>query len=216
MAYDGQFSGVQPNGRGTCMYQGSPESCEYYNGARVDALYKTRQENERMQLAQEKARQQQEQARQQQAQARQSEDGNWGLKAVVIGGMAAIAGKSGIPIDKQVEIVGNVATDVLSDGKTSNTAQMLSRQQQQIASKSSGTGSTGSSSSPAASAYQNFHYTYSCGDGNKSQDIAYKSQQCLNAKKFWYSTYACNDVANMEKATAGCVSGCGNRMCDEK
>jgi hypothetical protein len=139
MTYDGLFSGVQPNGRGTCVYQGAPESCEYYNGARVDALYKTRQDNERTQLAQEKARQQQEQARQQQAQAqaRQSKDSNWGLKAMVIGGVAAIAGNSGIAIDKQVEIVSNVATDVLSDGKTSNTSNMLSNQQQEVINKSS-------------------------------------------------------------------------------
>jgi hypothetical protein len=139
MTYDGLFSGVQPNGRGTCVYQGAPESCEYYNGARVDALYKTRQDNERTRLAQEKARQQQEQARQQQAQAqaRQSKDSNWGLKAMVIGGVAAIAGNSGIAIDKQVEIVSNVATDVLSDGKTSNTSNMLSNQQQEVINKSS-------------------------------------------------------------------------------
>jgi hypothetical protein len=42
MIYDGLYVNNQPNGEGFCSYEGSMEECKYYNGERVDSLYKQR------------------------------------------------------------------------------------------------------------------------------------------------------------------------------
>lgn len=44
--YDGKFKDGRPNGKGICFYKGKePETCEYYRGKRVDAIYKQRLSN---------------------------------------------------------------------------------------------------------------------------------------------------------------------------
>lgn len=42
MLYDGQFKNAKPSGNGVCLYKGALEECKYYNGERVDSLYKHR------------------------------------------------------------------------------------------------------------------------------------------------------------------------------
>ena len=40
--YDGLLKNGKPNGKGICFYEGEPEECKYYEGKRVDSLYKQR------------------------------------------------------------------------------------------------------------------------------------------------------------------------------
>lgn len=40
--FDGVLSNGKPNGEGICFYQAEPEKCEFYEGKRVDVLYKQR------------------------------------------------------------------------------------------------------------------------------------------------------------------------------
>jgi len=40
--FDGALSEGKPNGAGICFYNNEPEKCEYYEGKRVDVLYKQR------------------------------------------------------------------------------------------------------------------------------------------------------------------------------
>jgi len=42
--YDGLFKNGLPDGEGICFYRGKPEECKYYQGYRVDTLYKQREE----------------------------------------------------------------------------------------------------------------------------------------------------------------------------
>lgn len=67
--YDGKFSEGKPNGVGVCFYKGDPEKCEYYEGKRIDVLYKQRiamanqQEQMDKKLAEMKMMQEQQNAR---------------------------------------------------------------------------------------------------------------------------------------------------------
>jgi Ankyrin repeats (3 copies) len=45
--FDGVLSNGKPNGEGICFYQAEPEKCEFYEGKRVDVLYKQRIANAR-------------------------------------------------------------------------------------------------------------------------------------------------------------------------
>ncbi len=47
--WDGAFKGGNPDGKGICFTKGNPESCEFYEGKRVDALYMQRKEMAAMQ-----------------------------------------------------------------------------------------------------------------------------------------------------------------------
>jgi len=42
MLYDGHFKNAKPSGKGICLHNGALEECKYYNGERVDSLYKQR------------------------------------------------------------------------------------------------------------------------------------------------------------------------------
>lgn len=42
MLFDGQFENAIPNGKGICLYEDALEECKYYNGERIDSLYKQR------------------------------------------------------------------------------------------------------------------------------------------------------------------------------
>ena len=44
MIYHGLFERGVPHGGGICQYEGALEECRYYNGQRVDTLFKIRQE----------------------------------------------------------------------------------------------------------------------------------------------------------------------------
>ncbi|MBM96440.1 MAG: hypothetical protein CMI09_11435 [Oceanospirillaceae bacterium] len=44
MVYDGVFENGIPHGEGICLYEGSLEECRYYEGQRVDTLFRQRQE----------------------------------------------------------------------------------------------------------------------------------------------------------------------------
>lgn len=45
--FDGTLSKGKPNGAGVCFFQNEPEKCEFYEGKRVDVLYKQRIANAR-------------------------------------------------------------------------------------------------------------------------------------------------------------------------
>ena len=45
--FDGSLSKGKPNGAGVCFFQNEPEKCEFYEGKRVDVLYKQRIANAR-------------------------------------------------------------------------------------------------------------------------------------------------------------------------
>jgi len=71
--YDGPLQNSRPNGSGICFHEGEPEECKYYEGKRVDTLYKQRIEMAKQQaIIDEKLRKlelsQQDQMRQIQAQ----------------------------------------------------------------------------------------------------------------------------------------------------
>ena len=42
LMYDGGIRNGRPSGSGICIYKEEPERCEFYNGKRVDAIYKQR------------------------------------------------------------------------------------------------------------------------------------------------------------------------------
>lgn len=44
LQFDGTFKDGEPNGTGICIYNNEPEECKYYQGKRVDSLYKQRQQ----------------------------------------------------------------------------------------------------------------------------------------------------------------------------
>ncbi|MEH6345051.1 MAG: ankyrin repeat domain-containing protein [Bermanella sp.] len=52
LMFDGQITDGRPSGEGVCMYQGEPEECKFYDGKRIDTLYKQRiefaKQNEKM------------------------------------------------------------------------------------------------------------------------------------------------------------------------
>jgi hypothetical protein len=89
--YDGQMDNFRPHGKGICMHEGKPESCEYYHGERIDAIYKTRIENEklRQQISEQQEaaaqrreeRRQREQLEREQMLARQQDEGISNLAA---------------------------------------------------------------------------------------------------------------------------------------
>ena len=56
LMYDGGITAGRPHGEGICMHEGKPERCEYYEGERVDTLFKIRLENEKQLLAMEAER----------------------------------------------------------------------------------------------------------------------------------------------------------------
>lgn len=47
--FDGALSSGKPNGAGVCFYQSEPEKCEFYEGKRVDVLFKQRIANAKQQ-----------------------------------------------------------------------------------------------------------------------------------------------------------------------
>lgn len=54
LLFDGAFVDDAPNGSGICIYKNEPEECKYYQGKRVDSLYKQRQEIAAMEQRQKK------------------------------------------------------------------------------------------------------------------------------------------------------------------
>lgn len=142
--YEGEFSNFMPHGNGICRYQGKPEKCEFYEGERIDALYKTRIENNalRQDLQTQNDRKKQQEAdrvaRQQRQQAlaaqQEKKSGNWGMKLGVLAAGAGIVGASGISADQGMQVMSAMASDVLSDGKTHQSADLMgSLNQQQMA-----------------------------------------------------------------------------------
>ncbi len=62
-----------------------------------------------------------------------SSSNDTGLKLGILAGMAAIAGSSGIPLDKQVNVLSAVGTDLFSNGKTQATSDLLATEQNNAA-----------------------------------------------------------------------------------
>lgn len=54
LLFDGAFSNGTPNGNGICVYKNEPEECKFYQGKRVDSLFKHRQEIMAMEARQKK------------------------------------------------------------------------------------------------------------------------------------------------------------------
>ncbi len=146
--YEGEMQGLAPAGHGVCWVEGQPERCEYLHGARIDALYKTRQENRRLaaeqerqrqeQLAQQQAQQRlQQQRAQQQAQQRQAQqDGDFFGKALALGIGAAVVGSSGLDANVAAQAYSGFAADVMTDGQAGGIAaatQNIAAQQQATA-----------------------------------------------------------------------------------
>ncbi|GAB7530228.1 hypothetical protein PS3A_26390 [Pseudomonas sp. 3A(2025)] len=134
LVYEGEMSGFAPNGNGICTVNGSRERCEYLTGERVDALYKTRLENDRLrsdiaasqqqqaQQAQQLARQQAAAQRQQQAQAEAGSGDLFG-KVVAIGiGAGAVSSVSGVSSTIRNQMITGMAADILTDGKANGIA----------------------------------------------------------------------------------------------
>ena len=130
-AYEGEMRGFAPNGNGICTVSGSPERCEFVQGERVDALYKTRLENDRLrgeiaanQQAQQLA-QQQAAARQQAAAAAAAEDDSGDMfgKVMAIGiGAGAVSSVSGVSSTIRNQMITGMAADILTDGKAGGIA----------------------------------------------------------------------------------------------
>lgn len=129
LVYDGEMTGFAPNGNGICTVSGSPERCEFVNGERVDALYKTRLENERLrgeiaanQQAQKHA-QQQVALRQQAAAEAEEASGDMFGKVMAIGiGAGAISSVSGVSSTIRNQMITGMAADILTDGKAGGIA----------------------------------------------------------------------------------------------
>lgn len=129
--YEGAMNGFAPNGNGICTVDGSPERCEYAQGERIDALYKTRLENDRLrremaanQEAQQLAQQQAAARQQAQAQAEASSGGGdlFG-KVVAIGiGAGAVSSVSGVSSEIRNQMITGMAADILTDGKAGGIA----------------------------------------------------------------------------------------------
>lgn len=113
--YEGQMENFRPHGKGICMYEGKPESCEYYQGERIDAIYKTRIENEKLRRQiseqQEAAAQKREERRLREQQereqmlARQQDDGTSNLAAAgLFLGMVANEYAAGMAQHQQQQI----------------------------------------------------------------------------------------------------------------
>lgn len=133
LAYEGEMSGFAPNGNGICTVSGSPERCEFINGERVDALYKTRVENERLrseiaasqqQKAEQHAQQQAAARRQAQAEAAAEDDsGDLFGKVMAIGiGAGAVSSVSGVDSAIRNQMITGMAADILTDGKAGGIA----------------------------------------------------------------------------------------------
>lgn len=129
--YEGEISGFAPNGNGICTVEGSPERCEYTHGERIDALYKTRLENNRLRremAANQKAQQlaQQQAAARQQAQTETEADSGSGDlfgKVVAIGiGAGAVSSVSGVSSEIRNQMITGMAADILTDGKAGGIA----------------------------------------------------------------------------------------------
>lgn len=123
VVYDGEIRDFKPHGQGTCWYEGKPERCEHLDGERVDAIYKTRLENERLRLALEAQRRQQQreaaeraeaqrqqQLAQQQSATEESGGFQWG-KLAAMGTGALIGGLDKLPVDAQAKIIAGMAAD---------------------------------------------------------------------------------------------------------
>ncbi|VVO33921.1 hypothetical protein [Pseudomonas fluorescens] len=132
-AYEGEMSGFAPNGNGICTVNGSLERCEFINGERVDALYKTRVENDRLrneiaanqqQKTEQQAQQQAAARRQAQAQAAAEEDsGDMFGKVMAIGiGAGAVSSVSGVSSTIRNQMITGMAADILTDGKADGIA----------------------------------------------------------------------------------------------
>lgn len=131
LAYDGEMSGFAPSGNGICIVAGSPERCEFLNGERIDALYKTRLENDRLRsdmAANQQAMQAQQSERQQAAarqQAAQSEQGSGDMfgKFMAIGiGAGAVSSVSGVSSTIRNQMITGMAADILTDGQAGGIA----------------------------------------------------------------------------------------------
>ncbi len=142
--YQGAMEGFSPSGQGVCWVEGQPERCEYLHGSRIDALHKTRLENQRLAAEQERQRreqlaQQQAQQRlqQQQAQQRQAQqDGDFFGKALALGIGAAVVGSSGLDANVAAQAYSGFAADVMTDGQAGGIAaatQNIAAQQQATA-----------------------------------------------------------------------------------
>ncbi|MDD0842552.1 hypothetical protein [Pseudomonas sp. Gutcm_11s] len=129
--YEGEISGFAPNGNGICTVDGSPERCEYSHGERIDALYKTRLENNRLRremAANQEAQQlaQQQAAARQQAQAQAEADSGGGDlfgKVMAIGiGAGAVSSVSGVSSEIRNQMITGMAADILTDGQAGGIA----------------------------------------------------------------------------------------------
>ncbi len=129
--YDGEMSGFAPSGNGICTVNGSRERCEYLAGERVDALYKTRQENDRLRsdIAANQQQQAQQRSQQQAAARRQQQDetgsgsGDLFGKMVAIGiGAGAVSSVSGVSSTIRNQMITGMAADILTDGKANGIA----------------------------------------------------------------------------------------------
>ena len=128
-AYEGEMSGFAPDGNGICTVNSSPERCEFVKGERVDALYKTRFENDRLrgeiaanQQAQQRA-QQQAAARQQAAAEAEEGSGDMFGKVMAIGiGAGAVSSVSGVSSTIRNQMITGMAADILTDGKAGGIA----------------------------------------------------------------------------------------------
>lgn len=125
--YEGEMSSFAPDGNGVCTVDGSPERCEYSQGERIDALYKTRLENSRLRREMATNQEAQQLAQQQAAARQQAQTGSGGGdlfgKVMAIGiGAGAVSSVSGVSSEIRNQMITGMAADILTDGQAGGIA----------------------------------------------------------------------------------------------
>jgi len=235
VVFSGSFSGLSPDGEGSCREPGAehPEPCSWAAGERVDAIWLARQEQAKLdgrrhadamaklqaeaeakaraEAAAAAERQRQEQMRAQQAAAQKSDSGfQWGkLAAMGVGALAA--GIADVDAATQLDVMTRMVAD------SAPGAQGMSNLQGMSASRAPGaSGGTGTASASAKPALQQYQMSGSCPSGTAINiSIPYRTQGCLAAKKEFTRIYACNEVDDFARAHQQCSSACGHPNCDE-
>jgi len=221
MVYEGPLVDGHPDGKGVCVVDGSPEACEHaMGGQRIDALYKTRIENDRLrsefqaQREADKARQAAQLAQTRAAQLQVQQAGgkkrsDAALRLGILGAIVGIAGTAnGVSDEDKAKVIAAAASDLASDGETH---QLYNLQQQGVQQK----GSSTSASSSAQVFYDSYPFTCPA-SGAHTVSIPYKTKGCLTAKRQFTQVFVCNQSKQMESAMKACTAACGRSDCEEK
>jgi len=242
--YEGEMSGFMPNGNGICRVNGSPERCEYLQGERVDALYKTRQENDRLRhdliaaqtpKGQKPARgstASQDPLSQAMASAASAHGG--ALRTQMATGMAVtrpapVASAPAQSSTLQGASMGSHGSSGKGSAAIGNRAEAdaLNESLKNMAGMSSSGSSSHAERSQqlddivgklaAEGGMQVYKASYRCSEDDPLTEfnVPYKSKACAAAKENWFKVYACNDVYHMTEANQQCLAACGNAGCDE-